>query len=90
MDPALREMFDEHVETVVQELPQHVRAMLEEVPLIVEDRPTAQVLDFLELDAPIGSGLSPHRGVGEWNIFRKCYRCRQHLKYHSTGCEQVL
>jgi predicted Zn-dependent protease with MMP-like domain len=40
----IRQFFDEHVEFVVAELPQQVKEFMEEVPLVVEDYPSPQVM----------------------------------------------
>jgi predicted Zn-dependent protease with MMP-like domain len=44
IDPQIRQFFDEHVEFVVAELPQQVKDFMEEVPLVVEDYPSPQVM----------------------------------------------
>lgn len=44
MEPELRRFFDEHLEQVLPQLPQRVHELLDEVPLIVEDYPSADVL----------------------------------------------
>jgi predicted Zn-dependent protease with MMP-like domain len=44
MDPDLREYFDEQLESVLAELPQQVHDLLDEVPMIVEDYPSPQIM----------------------------------------------
>lgn len=44
MIAAERARFDALLEEVIEALPDHLRAKLEEVPLIVDDRPSAAVL----------------------------------------------
>ena len=47
-----RDYFDQQVEWVLEQLPQKVRRLLIEVPLHVEDRPSKQLMQELELDHP--------------------------------------
>ena len=49
MDAKLRDLFDCHLEEVLSELPQVVHALLEKVPLHVEDYPSQQVINELGL-----------------------------------------
>lgn len=49
MDPSLRQYFDEQLEQVLRELPARVHELLEEVPLIVEDHPSREVLRSLKI-----------------------------------------
>ncbi len=44
MTPAERRFFDDQLETVLQALPQRVHDLIEEVPLLVEDYPSARVM----------------------------------------------
>jgi predicted Zn-dependent protease with MMP-like domain len=44
MDEELRALFDQQVEQVLPELPQQVRDFMEEVPLVVEDYPSLEVM----------------------------------------------
>jgi predicted Zn-dependent protease with MMP-like domain len=44
MKPELRELFDAQVEVVLSELPQQVRDFMEDVPLVVEDYPSNEVM----------------------------------------------
>jgi predicted Zn-dependent protease with MMP-like domain len=44
MKPELRELFDAQVEVVLPELPQQVRDFMEDVPLVVEDYPSNEVM----------------------------------------------
>lgn len=44
MNRAWREFFDEQLELVLPELPARVRAILDEVPLVVEDYPSREVM----------------------------------------------
>jgi len=48
--PAQRARFDRLVERVIERLPGHVRAMLDESPIIVEDRPDDDMLRDLGMD----------------------------------------
>jgi hypothetical protein len=47
MSPKEQERFDALVEEAVGELPEGIRALLDEVPVIVMDRPTAEILKSL-------------------------------------------
>jgi predicted Zn-dependent protease with MMP-like domain len=44
MKPEIRAFFDEHLEVVVAELPQQVKDFMEDVPLVVEDYPSREVM----------------------------------------------
>ncbi|MFZ5831709.1 MAG: metallopeptidase family protein [Planctomycetota bacterium] len=44
MDPATRARFDRELDWVVERLPEQVHELLDEVPLIVEDEPSAAIL----------------------------------------------
>jgi predicted Zn-dependent protease with MMP-like domain len=44
MKPELREIFDEQLERVLPELPQQVREFMENVPLVVEDYPSPEIM----------------------------------------------
>ena len=50
MIPRERARFDELVDEVVATLPDQIRGLLDEKPLFVEDRPSAEVLAELGLD----------------------------------------
>lgn len=43
-----RERFDAIFERVVAQLPEHVREMIERVPVVIEDSPADDVLDYFE------------------------------------------
>lgn len=53
MHPEDRARFDELLETVLEQLPPAIHALFEEVPLIVEDRPDAILLEQLAADFEI-------------------------------------
>jgi predicted Zn-dependent protease with MMP-like domain len=44
MKPELRKLFDDHLEQVLPELPQQVRDFMNDVPLVVEDYPSREVM----------------------------------------------
>jgi predicted Zn-dependent protease with MMP-like domain len=44
MKPELRQFFDEQLELVLAELPQQVKDFMEDVPLVVEDYPSRDVM----------------------------------------------
>lgn len=50
MTPQERERFDQMLDAVVEALPAGVRRLIEEVPVIVLDRPTRRMLDELAVD----------------------------------------
>jgi predicted Zn-dependent protease with MMP-like domain len=52
MTPELRELFDGQVEAVVAELPQQVRDFMKEVPLVVEDYPSRDVMQRMRIRHP--------------------------------------
>lgn len=53
MDSALRDRFDRLLDEVLQSLPDHVLAVFEEVPLIVDDRPDDVLVRKLAQDFDI-------------------------------------
>lgn len=59
---AQREVFDEILDRLVEELPPHLAELLEEVPLIVEDEPTPQLLKEMGM-APDDELCGLHSGV---------------------------
>lgn len=50
MHPAERERFDRLLEDVLETLPQRLHDLMEEAPLIVDDRPSAELLRELGMD----------------------------------------
>lgn len=48
-----RDEFDEMVADAIEQLPPGVRALLDEVPVIVEDRPTREILGELAEDPEV-------------------------------------
>jgi predicted Zn-dependent protease with MMP-like domain len=44
MKPEVRKMFDRQLERVLRELPQQVRDFMEEVPLVVDDYPSLEIM----------------------------------------------
>src|SRR5689334_2736688 len=50
--PELRQFFDEQVELVLAELPQQVKDFIEDVPLFVEDYPSAEVMQRMRIRHP--------------------------------------
>ncbi|MFG0258111.1 MAG: metallopeptidase family protein [Phycisphaerales bacterium JB043] len=54
MDEVLRSWFDGLVDEVVESLPDHVHEMIDEVPLIVEDRASVEMLRTLGLETDEG------------------------------------
>lgn len=52
MDEQTREHFDGLLERVLGELPEDIHRLLEEVPLVVEDHPSPEVVEAFELESP--------------------------------------
>lgn len=44
MNPKIREVFDRELEQVVSELPPLIKDLMQEVPLLVEDYPSTQIM----------------------------------------------
>ncbi len=66
MTDAERERFDALLEEAIEDLPAALRARLDEVPVIVLDRPTAELLRGIEPDPEDPEGLTLcglHSGV---------------------------
>lgn len=52
MNEELRQLFDEQVEVVLAELPQQVSDFMKEVPLVVEDYPSRDVMQRMKIRHP--------------------------------------
>jgi predicted Zn-dependent protease with MMP-like domain len=52
MNAELRQFFDEQVEVVLQDLPQEVTDFMKEVPLVVEDYPSREVMRRMKIRHP--------------------------------------
>ena len=74
MNPQLRRRFDEHVEWVLKRLPPLIHELIEKVPLHVEDYPSDEVMDRMDVEyiddlcglytgIPIGEKSVTHSGV---------------------------
>jgi predicted Zn-dependent protease with MMP-like domain len=67
--PEIRTFFDEQVERVLAELPQQVKAFMDEVPLVVEDYPADDVLRRMRIRHPAQLlGLYSGTPLGERSI----------------------
>jgi predicted Zn-dependent protease with MMP-like domain len=62
-----RQAFDELLEHVIAELPDELRELLEEVPLVVEDFPSASLLRDLGMDPAIDDLCGLHSGIALTN-----------------------
>src|SRR5512134_38847 len=68
----IRQFFDEQVELVVAELPQQVTDFMEEVPLVVEDHPSREVMRRMRIRHPshllgLYTGIPLiHRSIDHW------------------------
>lgn len=64
MKQALRDRFDSLLENVLEELPGFVRTQLDEVPVIVEDEPSEEILEEMGLPGGEPSDLCGlHSGI---------------------------
>jgi len=69
MTPRERERFDLLMQDAVDSLPARIRALIDEVPLVVLDRPTDKMIRDLTADGTIEEGADPtelcglHTGV---------------------------
>jgi predicted Zn-dependent protease with MMP-like domain len=52
MNAELRQLFDEQVEVVLKDLPQQVTDFMKEVPLVVEDYPSREVMRRMKIRHP--------------------------------------
>lgn len=74
MDPELRQLFDEQVEAVLAELPQDVHNLIKEVPLVVEDHPSQEVMRRMHIRHPahlfgLYTGIPLiKRSVEQWGV----------------------
>lgn len=74
MKPELRALFDEHLELVLAELPQQVMDFMEEVPLVVEDYPSDEVMQRMRVRHPshlcgLYTGIPLiKRSVNDWGV----------------------
>lgn len=74
MDPELRQQFDQTVEAVIAELPQEVRDFMKEVPMVVEDYPSREVLRRMRIRHPahlygLYTGIPRiKRSVEQWGV----------------------
>src|SRR5262249_26974189 len=74
MKPELRAMFDEQLELVLAELPQQVKDFMEEVPLVVEDYPSREVMRRMRVKHPshlcgLYTGIPLiKRSVNDWGV----------------------
>jgi len=63
MLPRARKRFDTLLEEVIASLPDRVQSLLEETPVLVDDRPTRRLLVELGLDANDDSLCGLHSGT---------------------------
>lgn len=61
--PDDRRLFDGMLDEMIEDLPEDVRELLEEVPLIVEDEPGPQLLEEMGMDAADEDLCGLHWGV---------------------------
>ena len=63
IDDQTRRVFDMILDREVEMLPDRVAAVMEEMPLIVEDEPSAQLLESMGMDAADGDLCGLHEAV---------------------------
>jgi predicted Zn-dependent protease with MMP-like domain len=63
MTPAERERFDALLELVIDSLPLRIRELMDEAPVIVDDRPSRKLLMEVGLDPDIESLCGLHTGT---------------------------
>lgn len=63
LSPAQRRQFDVILDAIIAELPEHYHELLEEIPVVVEDRPSSELLEELEIDANVSDLCGLHSGV---------------------------
>ena len=63
MRAADRHGFDQLLDGIIEQLPAHLRDLLDEVPLIVEDEPSNRLLDELGIDRREADLCGLHWGV---------------------------
>lgn len=74
MNPELRQLFDEQVELALAELPQEVHDFMQDVPMIVEDYPSREVLRRMRIRHPahlygLYTGIPLiKRSVNDWGV----------------------
>lgn len=97
MDPELRQQFDQNVEAVIAELPQEVRDFMKEVPMVVEDYPSREVLRRLRIRHPahlygLYTGIPRNkRSVEQWGVPSDIvYIYRLGILTRSSACDGTL
>jgi len=74
MNTHLRELFDDQLEQVLAELPQRVHELMKEVPLVIEDYPSSEVMKRAGVKRRTGllglyTGIPlTHQSVHQWGV----------------------
>src|SRR5690349_90648 len=74
MTPELRQLFDEQVELVLAELPQQVHDFMNDVPMVVEDYPSLEIMRRMKIRHPahlygLYTGIPLiKRSVNDWGV----------------------
>ncbi|MCE9590323.1 MAG: metallopeptidase family protein [Planctomycetes bacterium] len=63
ISPIQRRRFDGLLEAIIEELPENIREVMEEVPLIVEDEPPRDVLEEMAIDPHTTDLCGLHWGI---------------------------
>ena len=82
MDADLRQYFDQHLDEVVQAMPEQVHRLLDEVTMYVEDHPSREVMHRLRMSCCQPAVRPVHRhslGKSQCGTFRNLVGCRTHL-----------
>lgn len=58
-----RIQFDAILDAIIDELPDHYHELLDEIPVVVEDRPSIQLLEEMKIDSRISDLCGLHSGV---------------------------
>jgi predicted Zn-dependent protease with MMP-like domain len=98
MRAAERKRFDALLERVLSELPPRLHELLEEAPLIVEDRPSAQLRDELGLDEDdeiicglhSGTPLTERSVTDDGDLPEMIHLFREGIVEHAGGWEPFL
>lgn len=74
MNPEWRQLFDEQVELVLAELPREIHDFMNDVPMVVEDHPSREVLRRMRIRHPahlygLYTGIPLiKRSINDWGV----------------------
>ncbi len=81
LSPAIRLRFDDLLAAIIDELPPDIHALLEEVPVIVEDEPSNELLRELGMSRRRSELCGLHSGVA---------LTRRSVEHHARLPDQVM